>query len=332
MLRRATVEHLVEELEAALLLETARYRAQRAEVARAFAAAPVRPARHAGGAYHDDPQRLRRYIESDCLRAGAPPPRDSGRMAALCAPHMDLWRAAEGYGQAYGALAHALQDGCRNVDTFVVLGTSHARMRQPFAVCDKAFATPLGPMEADGEAIAELRAGARFDVEEDVLNHKTEHSIEFQVVFLRHLLGSRAASIVPILCGLGEAQARALQPAEDPAAESFAAALAGVVSRRRGRALVIAGADLAHVGPRFGDARPLDDASVARWPSAITSRCSVPPAATRAPSSATSSRTSTRVACAASGRSTPCCARCRQAPLAVASDIRSASTPGRARW
>jgi AmmeMemoRadiSam system protein B len=234
------VEDLVEELDAALLLETARYRARR------------------GGAYHADPDRLRRYIDADCLGAAAPPSQTRGTMAALCAPHMDLWRAAEGYGQAYAALAHALQDGCRDVDTFVVLGTSHARMRQPFAVCDKPFATPLGAMEADREAIAELRAGTRFDIEEDVLNHKTEHSIELQVVFLRHLLGRRAAAIVPVLCGLGEAQARAVQPTDDAAAESFAGALAGVIRRRRGRVLVIAGADLAHVGPRFGDTRPLD--------------------------------------------------------------------------
>lgn len=256
----AAVEQLVAELDAALLLETPRYRARRAEAARAFGAAKVRPARHAGGAYYDDPERLRRYIDGDCLRAAGPPPAAPGRLAGLCAPHMDLWRAAEGYGQAYAALDQALQNGCRDVDTFVVLGTSHARMRQPFAICDKAFATPLGPMEADGDAIAELRAGARFDIEDDVLNHKTEHSIEFQVVFLRHLLGRRAATIVPVLCGLGEAQARARQPAEDPLAESFASALARVVERRRGRVLVIAGADLAHVGPRFGDARPLDAA------------------------------------------------------------------------
>src|SRR6185503_18797555 len=55
-----------------------------------------------------------------------------------------------------------------------------------------------------------------------------------------------------------EAQARARDPALDADAESFIAALQGVVDRRRGRTMIIAGADLAHVGPRFGDPRPLD--------------------------------------------------------------------------
>src|SRR6185295_5446520 len=40
---------------------------------------------------------------------------------------------------------------------------------------------------------------------------------------------------------------------------SFLDALRGVVLRRLGRVLVVAGADLAHVGPRFGDGRPLDE-------------------------------------------------------------------------
>ncbi|MEJ7731019.1 MAG: MEMO1 family protein [Polyangiaceae bacterium] len=52
---------------------------------------------------------------------------------------------------------------------------------------------------------------------------------------------------------------RARSPAEDAAAESFAERWP-LGLRRRGRALVIAGADLAHIGPRFGDARPLDEA------------------------------------------------------------------------
>ena len=36
----------------------------------------------------------------------------------------------------------------------------------------------------------------------DELNHKREHSIEFQAVFLKHVLRGRAARIIPILAGL----------------------------------------------------------------------------------------------------------------------------------
>jgi hypothetical protein len=252
----ALVEQLAAELDAAWMLDSPRFHARRREVVRAFAEAEVRPAAHAGGAYDDDAGKLVRYIEDECL-GRAPAQAPGGAVVGLCAPHMDLWRAAAGYGHAYRRLGEGL-DG--RVDTFVLLGTSHAPMRRPFAVCAKAFATPLGALEPDRQALRELEEGSRFDVREDEYLHKGEHSLEFQAVFLRHALGARASSarIVPILCGLGDAQARGSDPARDPDAESFLVALRGVVERRAGRVLVVAGADLAHVGPRFGDARPLD--------------------------------------------------------------------------
>jgi hypothetical protein len=258
----AFVEQIAAELDEAFLLEGPRFQARRREVVRAFEAAEVRPAAHAGGSYHKDPTALGRFIRDECL-GRAPARRAEGRVIGLCAPHMDLWRAAVGYGHAYRALAEGLDPA---VDTFVLLGTSHAPMARPFAVCAKSFATPLGPLAADHEALAALARASRFDVRADEYLHKGEHSLEFQAVFLRHLLGPRAASarIVPVLCGLGDAQIRRRDPARDADAESFLAALAGLVADRRGRVLVVAGADLAHVGPRFGDPGPLDAPGRAR--------------------------------------------------------------------
>jgi AmmeMemoRadiSam system protein B len=254
------VLELVEELDRAAMLETESFHRLRREVMSAFAAARVRPAAHAGGAYHGDASELVRFIEEDCIGRAAPGSSSvpaAKAMVGLCAPHMDLWRAAVGYGHAYGALRDGLDD---RVDTFVLLGTSHAPMQRPFAVCAKAFDTPLGALDPDLEAVADLAKAARFDVHEDEYLHKGEHSLEFQAVFLRHALGERAAEarIVPILCGLGASQASRRDPATDPEAESFLVALATLVERRAGRVLVVAGADLAHVGPRFGDANPLD--------------------------------------------------------------------------
>jgi hypothetical protein len=251
----ALVEQLAGELDAAYMLDSPRFQARRREVVRAFAAAPVRPAAHAGGAYHGDAEALARFIEDECLARAASKKR--GALLGLAAPHMDLWRAAVGYGHAYRALHDDLPD---EVDTIVLLGTSHAPMRRPFAICDKAFDTPLGALEPDREALAGLAAASRFDLREDEYLHKSEHSLEFQAVFVRHALGERAARarIVPVLCGLGDAQASRRDPALDPDAESFLVALRALCEARAGRVLVIAGADLAHVGPRFGDARPLD--------------------------------------------------------------------------
>lgn len=246
----ALVRKLVEELDEALMLDTPRFRARKREVVSAFAAAPVRPAAHAGGAYHGEAPELSRYIEIECLGRSATR-KAPGRMVALCAPHMDLWRAAAGYGHAYRALGEALDP---EVDTFVLLGTSHAPMRRPFAVCEKVFDTPLGSLPPDRAFLGELEAASRFDVRADEYLHKQEHSLEFQAVFLKHLVGRRRAQIVPVLCGLGEAQERRRDPSRDAEAESFLGALEEACRRREGRVVVIAGADMGHVGPRFGDA------------------------------------------------------------------------------
>lgn len=253
------VVRLAEELDKGLFLEGATSRAARARIEKAFAESPVRPASHAGGAYHGERAKLGRYIEDACLsKANGSAKRAPGTMVGLVAPHIDPWRGAVGYGHAYGALAASLP---AEAETFVLLGTSHAPMHEPFALCRKAFETPLGSVEADVEAIDAIAERADgFDPYADQFNHKREHSLEFQVVFLRHVLGARPFRIVPILAGLGRHQSTGEDPAGDARVARFVAGVRELVESRPGRVVVVAGADLAHVGPRFGDEVPYDAA------------------------------------------------------------------------
>ena len=184
-----------------------------------FAAASVRAATHRrpGAPYHADRRALEKYLDGACLETAARAnghslPGGQARMRALVAPHIDPWRGAVGYGHAYGALGASL---AKDVDTFVLLGTSHAPMREPFALCRKAFDTPLGAVEADFDALDALASGADFDCYADQFNHKREHSLEFQVVFLKHLLKDRPFRIVPVLAGLGAQQASGSDPLGD---------------------------------------------------------------------------------------------------------------------
>src|SRR6185503_6903081 len=165
------------------------------------------------------------------------------------------WRGARCYGAAYRTLSHALPN---DAETFVLLGTSHAPMREPFALCRKTFATPLGDVEVDEGAVDAIAARSPFDAFTDVFNHKREHSLEFQAVFVKHLMGRRPIRIIPILCGIGESQRTGRCPEEDARAEPFLNAVRAVVEKHAHRTIVIAGADLAHVGPRFGDAAAYD--------------------------------------------------------------------------
>jgi AmmeMemoRadiSam system protein B len=246
------VAKLADELERALFLDSPRYRAERRRIEEEFARALVRPAAHAGGAYHADPHKLRRYIDDECF-GRTHHTRTNGSVIGLIAPHIDPWRGREGYGHAYGLLRATLST---EVDTFVLLGTSHAPMREPFALCRKAFDTPLGRVEADLGAIDSIAERAPFDPYVDMFNHKREHSLEFQALFVRHVVGERPVRIIPILCGLGESQRTGGQPEKDASAETFLTAVRAVCDKRRGATVVVAGADMAHVGPRFGDPVP----------------------------------------------------------------------------
>lgn len=238
----------------ALFLEGPRADAATELAHRTFVEAAIRPAAFAGSAYPGPPSELASYIVHECVRPGFAPeePLPEGRpLRALVLPHIDPWRGARGYGACVRALAH-VPEAAR---TFVLLGTSHAPMRAPFALCAKAFDTPLGPLAPHENGLARLAAAARFDPHEDLLNHRNEHSIEFSAVFLRHALGAegaRDARIVPILCGLGRAQLGRTDPRADDEVRAFLDELAAFVDEED--AIVLAGADLAHVGPRFGDA------------------------------------------------------------------------------
>jgi AmmeMemoRadiSam system protein B len=251
------VVRLANELERGLFLEGPSFRAARTRVERDFAEARTRAATHAGGAYHGERPALERYIDEACLAKanGSAHPNGAGTMRALVAPHIDPWRGALGYGHAYGALGAAIPS---QVDTFVLFGTSHAPMREPFALCRKAFDTPLGPVEANEEGIDALAAQAGFDPYADQFNHKREHSLEFQVVFLKHLMKTREFRIIPVLAGLGAMQASRSDPDSDARIRAFVDGVRDLVESRPGRVVVVAGADLAHVGPRFGDENAYD--------------------------------------------------------------------------
>jgi AmmeMemoRadiSam system protein B len=91
------------------------------------------------------------------------------------------------------------------------------------------------------------------------LAHRAEHSIEFQAVFLRYLYaGRRDVEVVPVLASFAhEALARGRGPEDDPRVPRFLEALGATIAASGRRVALVAGADLAHVGPRFGDPEPV---------------------------------------------------------------------------
>src|SRR5262249_60664255 len=84
-------------------------------------------------------------------------------------------------------------------DFFVVLGTCHAGMLDPLAATLKPSATPLGPAAVDVDFFEALARRYGHDLLASQTAHRNEHSIEFQAVMLRRLLGHRPFTILTVV-------------------------------------------------------------------------------------------------------------------------------------
>ncbi|MCD8138841.1 MAG: AmmeMemoRadiSam system protein B [Planctomycetaceae bacterium] len=258
------VERVVDALEEALFLESPKFQDYQAQAARDFRAEPVRPAGSAGTAYQNDPVAL--AADLDKMLHEAPPPEESAAPAdafprGIIVPHIDYMRGGAGYGQSYAFLASAPKPR-----TVIVIGTAHMPIRERFCLCEKDFDTPLGAVPVDRDLCRRLRQAmaGTTDLDRDVLAHRGEHSIELQAVWLRRLYGG-GVSIVPLLAGsIGEFLEGDRDPEEaaaDPALRRMAQFLADAVAG--GDVMLMASADLAHVGPRFGDSREVTNGFLA---------------------------------------------------------------------
>lgn len=266
------VERLLAQLDEHYLLDSPRFRDHWQREFEAYVANPVRPAAHAGGAYPGDPDELRRHLAAhfDPPEGPGQPQLDrvataaEGRLRGVLSPHIDLHRGGPAFAWAYKKLVEE-----SDADLFVIFGTAHSAMRNLFSVSRKHFDTPLGLVETDDRFVDRLVAhcdeaaadgGTRLALFEDEIAHRNEHSIEFQVLFLRYLLGdSRPFRVVPVLTGSFHSFiATGRQPIESPEVALFCEAIRRAEREHPGKVLYISGGDLAHIGRRFGDAALLD--------------------------------------------------------------------------
>jgi hypothetical protein len=140
-------------------------------------------------------------------------------------------------------------------DVFVIFGTAHQPTSVPFPLTLKDYETPFGRVETDKAFVRDLARRYPTDLLSDELAHRSEHSIEFQVLFLQYMLGpTRQFRVVPILVGsFHECVARQIPPAEMVHIADFIQAIREVASTRAEPVAYIVGGDLAHVGMKFGD-------------------------------------------------------------------------------
>jgi AmmeMemoRadiSam system protein B len=246
------VTELVGALGEAGFLAGPRREALRRRALAAFRAQRWRAPSCAGGVYPADPTALRGALDRLLAHPRGPGPasRAPTPISLLVAPHVDYPRGAAGYAHAYRALYAS------DADLFVVFGTAHASPPHLFTLTRLDHGTPLGPVRTDRPAVEALAAAlGEAELFDDELAHRDEHSVELQLVLLAHVV-RRPFTVLPVLCSSTSHLA-------DPAAATapFLDALRRVVTGRR--VCYVAGADLAHVGPMYGDAAPPTPAELA---------------------------------------------------------------------
>ncbi len=232
-------------------LESDTYRIARAHRDNEFLNSTVREAACAGTSYAEDAEELQRFL--DGIMQSAAPHEVEGNAVAVVVPHIDLRVGAECYAPAYRALQNT------DADLFVVIGTSHYGWQDLFILTEKDFRTPLGLVKTDTDLVRALRAALPFELQPDELAHRDEHSIEFQLLFLQHLLADRPFTVLPVLVTSFQPFIdHDILPAEADRFREFIAALRSIVEASGRKAVFIASADMAHVGRKFGDDFPAE--------------------------------------------------------------------------
>jgi len=194
-------------------------------------AAGERPPAVAGGFYPDDPAELRATVRAMLERSGpAPAP-----AVALVVPHAGYVFSGEVAARGFAALRGA------RPQRVILLGPSHHRGFSGGALPAAgvtAFATPLGPIPPDTDAIGRLRGHP--DLGGPAAAHDPEHCLEVELPFLTEV--APGAKLVPILLGVDT---------DLDACRAIAKALAPLLDDHT---VVVVSTDFTHHGAAYGHA------------------------------------------------------------------------------
>ncbi len=248
------MEQVLTAFDDTFLLDNDRFAQARERALVEYRRSPFRLPILAGRSYPADAAELRRFLDNYLAAVdGASGDLDLGDVRGLVSPHIDYARG----GPVYARVWKRAEEAVKAADLAVLLGTDHFGESGGLTLTRQHYSTPFGVLPTAREVVdalaGDLGAEAAFANE---LYHRSEHSIELAAVWLHYIRGGQPCETVPILCGpfdrfvLGEAD-----PAQDTAINGLVVTLKRIAHERR--TIVVAAADLAHVGPAFGG-QPLD--------------------------------------------------------------------------
>ncbi|MBW1870168.1 MAG: AmmeMemoRadiSam system protein B [Deltaproteobacteria bacterium] len=218
------INGLLANLDESYLLDSERFKNAKERIIADFSSQRIRPCSHCGKSYPENPSELRDRLD-EILNSEPSISEPDGKLSALVVPHIDL-------------VGHQLQNTL-------------------FSLTDKDFETPLGITRSDRKAIGRLRKSGRDIIASDDFAHRSEHSIEFQLIFLQHLMADKTFTIIPILCGSLQADLPEYsREAYQGQTGRFLDELRSILNDPEQETILIAGVDLSHTGPKFGHEMP----------------------------------------------------------------------------
>ncbi len=199
--------------------------------------AEIRPSPIAGTWYLGDPQRLAQQIDG-FIKAAKLPALD-GEVVGLIAPHAGHRYSGRTAGHAFRCVLGQQRD------LVVIVSPMHGFLPEPlFTSAHKAYATPLGTVPVDLEAVFELNQclNQQANLELTALANDREHSLEIELPFLQRALAGDF-KLLPVMV---RSQAPEL-------AGQLGHALAEVTRRKGSQhsSLLVASTDLSHFYPEL---------------------------------------------------------------------------------
>jgi len=273
-LTRPVLENLVAQLDDAGLLEGPTFESMVTEMRRQFDAAanlpPASTIQFAESLLSEEEQKLpegeRDVLSAAKLRAAfdsfikqaikdAPDASLQTLPKGIVVPHLDYARGWMNYAAMFGRLREAARP-----DRVLILGTNHFGRSTGVCACDKGYISPFGTSELAGDLLAALQTNLGNDLAGKLManryDHEREHSIELQIPWIQHIFGEVDGAYPKVLGVLVHDPTVSNGESYDGngvGLEQFVAAAKRSIAELPGKTLVISSADLAHVGPSFGD-------------------------------------------------------------------------------
>jgi AmmeMemoRadiSam system protein B len=170
-------------------------------------------------------------------------------VAGIFAPRMDYQPVNEIYAGVY----HTVRG--EPIERVIVLGNNQFGFGEGVIGTTLGVQSPLGRLEPDTAFIDALTARLGDAYLKDALDHIADFGIEMQVPWIQHCIGM--PRIIPVL--IPDPLTASLSDEPVVTTSDFVAAVRAVIAESPGRTLIIGTGDLSHIGPQFGEPRPIDE-------------------------------------------------------------------------